>query len=147
MGLECSHDAWHGAYSRFMGWRKMLAKVAGIPPLGLMQGFYTPLALPGESFDLPTLYSGPGSMLADNPLRDLDRDLPIAWDCLKDRPLLSLLSHSDCDGEIPTEECEGIAADLESLLPDIPEDWQERTKQFIAGLRLAAAEGEPLVFY
>ena len=28
MGLDCSHNAWHGAYSAFMRWRQKLADVA-----------------------------------------------------------------------------------------------------------------------
>ncbi len=29
MGLDVSHDCWHGAYSAFMRWRRKLAEVAG----------------------------------------------------------------------------------------------------------------------
>lgn len=38
MGLDCSHNAWHGAYSAFMRWRIKLAEVAGLPPLEFMEG-------------------------------------------------------------------------------------------------------------
>ena len=40
MGLDTSHNAWHGAYSAFMTWRKKIAHLAGFPPLELMEGFY-----------------------------------------------------------------------------------------------------------
>jgi hypothetical protein len=33
MGLDTTHDCWHGAYSAFMRWRRKLAEVAGYPPL------------------------------------------------------------------------------------------------------------------
>lgn len=39
MGLDTTHDCWHGAYSRFMQWRIELAKAAGMPPLRDMRGF------------------------------------------------------------------------------------------------------------
>lgn len=38
MGLDTSHDCFHGPYSQFMRWRLFLAKQIGIP-LGMMRGF------------------------------------------------------------------------------------------------------------
>lgn len=40
MGLDTTHNAWHGAYSAFMRWRTEIARVAGYPPLSLMEGFF-----------------------------------------------------------------------------------------------------------
>lgn len=39
MGLDTSHDAWHGSYSTFNQWRTEIAKAAGMPPLFDMVGF------------------------------------------------------------------------------------------------------------
>lgn len=39
MGLDTSHDAWHGSYSSFHKWRKIIANRAGYPPLDSMVGF------------------------------------------------------------------------------------------------------------
>jgi hypothetical protein len=157
MGLDCSHNAWHGAYSAFMRWRRKLAEVAGLPPLDLMEGFYAPL----NSQHLPTLYHGPttrdrayGGEDSRPYLADLDDRLPIKWDCLKPSALHELLYHSDCDGEIPTERCGPIADALEALIPLLPDGddgahigwWRKKTAQFVAGLRAAAAAGEPLEF-
>lgn len=156
MGLVCSHDAWHGAYSAFMQWRRKVAEVAGLPPLDLMEGFYEPLA----SGRLPTLYYGfntgkpaygPGSRPF---LAGIDDNLPISWDCLKPSALHELLSHSDCDGEIAAAQCGPIADALEVLIPFLPNEdvgghigyWRAKTKQFVGGLRAASAAGEPLEF-
>src|SRR5690606_32189044 len=102
MGLDCSHDAWHGAYSAFMRWREKLAEVAGLPPLELMEGFYQPLE--DRSFAPPTLYHGPETMtpyVGDRPrFARMDDRLPISWDCLRPSALYELLYHSDSDGEI-----------------------------------------------
>lgn len=157
MGLDCSHNAWHGAYSAFMQWRTELAKVAGLPPLELMDGFYAPL----DCGSLPTLYHG---MNTQDPafgpdsrphMANLDDRLPISWDCLKPSPLHELLYHSDCEGEIAADKCVAIADALEELIPLLPEGeggghigvWRDKTAQFVAGLRAAAAAGEALDFH
>lgn len=157
MGLDCSHNAWHGAYSAFHRWRCKIAEVAGLPPLDLMEGFYSPL-MTGSP---PTLYHGlntrdPAFGPDSRPyLAGIDERLPIKWDCLKPSPLYELLYHSDCDGEIPAESCAAIADALEALIPLLPEgeawghigDWRQKTQQFVDGLRAAAAAGEPLDFH
>src|SRR5947209_3916044 len=33
MGLDATHDCWHGTYLSFHGWRQKLAEVAGLPSL------------------------------------------------------------------------------------------------------------------
>lgn len=150
MGLDISHDTWHGAYSAFMRWRIKIAEVGGLPPLELMEGFYD--ALPPNSRSHPTLYSGPGEY--SNGLKYLDERLPIKWECLKPSPLYELLNHSDCDGEIAWENCGQIADELEKLLPLLPDEnngghignWKDKTTEFITGLRLAHSKKETLLF-
>jgi len=157
MGLDCSHNAWHGAYSAFMRWRQKLADVAGLPPLELMEGFYSPL-MTGSP---PTLFYGmntrdPAFGQGSRPyLAGIDERLPIMWDCLKPSALHELLYHSDCDGEIAADKCAAIADELEKLIPLLPEEeagghignWRSKTQQFVDGLRAAAAAGEPLDFH
>ncbi len=123
MGLDTSHDAWHGAYSRFARWRAHLAYAAGLPPLHQMYGH--------QDNRTPT-------------------DELIHWDVLKPDDLILLLDHSDCEGSIVPADGQRIADRLEQLL-DSPrfaeDDWGERTRQFIDGLRAAVAAGEPVEFY
>lgn len=153
MGLDCSHNAWHGAYSAFMRWREELAKVAGLPPLALMEGFYTPMRADGGG--IPTFYLGirPDDLVV-NGIRRLEESLPIKWDCLQPSALHELLYHSDCEGEIEADRCGPIADALEELLPKLHGDRgghigdiHAKTQQFINGLRAAAAAGEPLDFH
>lgn len=133
MGLDTTHDCWHGAYSAFGRWREKIAEVAGLPPLGLMEGFYTRLA-DGIGKAYPTL--------------------PIKWEWLKPDPLHILLNHSDCDGEIDWRDCPSIADRLEELLPLLPEgnlahieNWRNRTTAFIKGLREAYNKRENVEFH
>jgi hypothetical protein len=154
MGLDTSHNAWHGAYSAFMRWRQEVARAAGLPPLELMEGFFAPQS---KDFGrMPTFYLGPrAGELEENAIARIEERLPILWDCLKPSPLHELLYHSDCEGEIPAESCGPIADALEAILPNMATgdagghigDWTAKTKQFIAGLRAAAAAGEPLGFH
>jgi len=144
MGLDTSHDCWHGAYSAFMRWRQKIAELAGIP-LPLMEGFYdpsdatNPLKCSSYEFGVETW----------------NRFLPIQWETLRDDPLHYLLSHSDCDGKLDTRVCKAIADRLEQVLPHLPEgtggghvgDWRETTRQFIKGLNEAWNKGEDVEFH
>lgn len=115
MGLDTSHDAWHGPYSSFNEFRGKLASKIGV--------------------DIKSLegYGGEQPFPKD--------DLSI------------LLDHSDCDGDIKSEDCEKLANRLDELLKDMPKEpnvfWSlhEQTSTFIKGLRLAHSKNEPLDFH
>lgn len=154
MGLDTSHDCWHGAYSAFMRWRQAIAEAAGLPPLELMEGFYGSLYR-DDGASLPTLYHGHKHADARY-LESIDSRLPIRWACLKSSPLHELLYHSDCDGDIPWQSCGPIADELEKLLPALAKlgDFgghvgrvEEKTQTFIDGLRRAAAAQENVEFH
>lgn len=159
MGLDITHECWHGAYSAFMRWRCEIAKVAGLPPLQWMEGFYdwTDITRDEASAAVDAIGFEPEHTWARNIISAFycGGNLPIKWDCLKSSPLHALLNHSDCDGEIQSDQCAVIASALELILPKLPEgngggyigDWREKTKAFIDGLRLAAQRGENVRFY
>lgn len=153
MGLDISHDAWHGAYSAFHRWRQEIAKVAGLPPLELMEGFYHK----GDSHDPMAMlnYRYPnGDELDVYTLREIFKKLPIKWDCLKPMALHELLYHSDCDGYINPGACKKIADELEVLLDKLEGDggghignYRAKTEQFIKGLREAHSKKQKLMFH
>ena len=142
MGLDVSHDCWHGAYSAFMRWREEIAKTAGLPPIHLMEGFYKPGNL--------RWLDNKASFVVES----AEKSLPISWDCLKPSPLHELLYHSDCEGEIAWVSCATIADALEALIPLLPTgdggghigNWKDKTTAFIDGLRLAATKKETVKF-
>ena len=158
MGLDTTHGCWHGAYSDFMRWRCEIAKAAGLPPLQFMEGFYDWEDITHEDVNaaVQTLGFASRHEWARDMLQALyyGGSLPIKWDCLKPSPLHALLNHSDCEGDIPAQECAGIADAMEAVLPELQNvsggghigDLREKTQAFIAGLRLAAEKGESVEF-
>jgi len=134
MGLDTTHECWHGAYGAFSRWRAELARAAGYkmraPEFGRPD-----YDLPWDEFE--------------------DKNYQGEWDSPPgDDPLLYLLVHSDCDGVIHPEHGVHIARRLESLIPALDESasgghiasMREKTRRFIDGLRAAAAAGEDVEF-
>lgn len=67
-------------------------------------------------------------------------------------PINVLMGHSDCEGGIPADMCGPLADALEAILVRMPESGlydrgRPATLRFIAGLRRAAAAGEPVEFH
>lgn len=150
MGLDCSHDAFHGAYTAFNCLRQFVCKATGgsHPP----HWVYSPTGMPlqdesGWLKHIPDLEDG---------------YFYCGEDYTKDKwpGLYEFLSHSDCDGEIAPEMCVKVADDLEKLIPQMEKlQWEAHghiakaggfmsaVRKFIAGCRAAAAAGEPLCFF
>lgn len=132
MGLDTTHDAFHGAYSAFNRFRKIVCKAIG--------GSFPPHD--DKTLEDAMWYWGDGYNKEQN------------------QGLFVFLSHSDCDGHISPEMCVVVANELEEILPKIEAlneeahghierdgGFVEVTKRFIAGCRLAAERNEPLEFY
>lgn len=133
MGLDTSHDCWHGPYSMFMRWREKL-------------NLY--VMMDREKTD-----SAAGRIRNMGCTREA---LVAAWEegQYDDQtvPINVLMGHSDCEGEIPADMCGPLADALEALLVRMPESdlydtARPATLRFIAGLRRAAAAGEPVEFH
>jgi hypothetical protein len=143
MGLDTTHDAWHGAYSAFNRWRDKLAEVAG----------YTFHEHENRRQLIELDWGGIEATIG----RDLNGKwpaIPVRHDGTPD-PLIILLAHSDCEGELQVEYLEALAGRLTELLPKVEglEDgghignYVEKTQTFIDGLRRAAEAGEPVGFH
>lgn len=143
MGLDTTHDAWHGAYSAFSRWRDKLAEVAG----------YT-FSKDERGRAIVDIDWGNIETLIGRDLLGRWPAVPVRPDGTPD-PLIVLLAHSDCEGEIQVEMLTPLADRLEELLPLLEglEDgghignYVEKTRTFIDGLRSAAEEGEPVGFH
>ena len=134
MGLDVSHDAWHGAYSAFTRWRNRLAEAAGYE-IAKIEGGGPPLILIDWGHIVEKNYYG-------------------EWDSTPIDPLILLIAHSDCDGMLTPEHASLVADRLTELLPLLPDEpeaghirnMRAKTQQFIDGCLLAAANGEQLEF-
>ena len=142
MGLDTSHECWHGSYSSFSRWRDKLAEAAG----------YTFHPLPGDrgmpsSVVLVDLdWGGIEAIIGRHLLGKWPR-MPVRPDGTAD-PLIVLLAHSDCEGEIQAEFCAPLANRLEALLPLLGDEaYIAKTQTIIGGLRVAAAADEPVQFH
>ena len=138
MGLDTTHDCWHGSYMAFGRWRNELARVAGytVGTLSYKDGWKN---------EVP---------LVDWGHLATDETLAGKWPETPDDPLIVLIVHSDCDGCIYPEQAQALADRLEELLPLLPREdggghignWQDKTQHFITGLRKAFADYEAVEF-
>ncbi len=134
MGLDTSHNCWHGAHSAFTRWRHKLAEVAG----------YQVARLEGQIHDTVLIDWG----------HIVDKNYFGEWDEAPHDPLILLIAHSDCEGVLHPKHAALLANRLEELLLLIEGDggghignYREKTQQFIDGLRDAAAKGEDVDFH
>lgn len=140
MGLDTTHDCWHGSYGSFSMWRNTLAKLAGY--------FVHPVQWPNCTVSTPLLEWS--KFTQDNVYGK--------WETTPEDPLIVLLCHSDCDGVINPRDAGPLADRLEELLrvyregesvepDDTVWNFEQRTQQFVNGLRRCVEENEPVEFY
>jgi hypothetical protein len=136
MGLDTTHDAFHGAYTAFNRFRQAICKAMG----GSFPPHETEFFTDGERIRPDLWHWGPGYNAQSHP------------------GLNELLLHSDCDGLLSPKVCRLLADELESLLPQISAlgdggghiadqgGYGGVCRKFINGCRLAAENNEPLEF-
>jgi hypothetical protein len=159
MGLDTSHGCWSGPYSAFSSWRNALCLAAGwhLYEKEYNDGFK--MKLPREiNWDEVT-----------------NENIRGEWERLPEDPLVVLIAHSDCDGQLPVEVLLPLADRLEQLLDKFADDgppgaprprpdhwradepwppqrahydgYRAATLRFIVGLRRAAAARESVEFH
>lgn len=134
MGLDTTHDCWHGPYSQFMRWRQWINHFVMEERAGA-----------GDEEARKISHMGATVQAIEKAWNDghyEDQAVPINV----------LMAHSDCDGDIPAAVCGPLADELERLLKHMPErgiydEQRPATERFIRGLRRAAAANEDVEFY
>lgn len=141
MGLDTTHDAFHGAYSAFNRFRQIVAKAAGC-------------SYPYHTED----YTSNGKTI---PVEELDQERYYTPDNFKNTNpgLTAFFVSNDCEGEFSPEICKQMADEMESVLPEIEKQgsggghierdggYGEVAKRYIAGCRLAYENKENLEYY
>lgn len=128
MGLNTTHEAWDGPYSQFNEFRRLLCLAAGLKV--------------GSEFWEGKHYE-PGS----------EANLL----CYRGDPLVLLLGHSDCDGELKWQGCNAIEIRLvelrepfmEAVRKSEPEHeafWARKLDRLIAGCRRAFNQKQDIRF-
>lgn len=143
MGLDTTHDCWHGAYGGFARFRELVGRAAGLPyrpgnlgpVLDIDWDSVTDRQLDGHwDRKAPTVES---SGIYDPPITD---------------PVLYLLVHSDCDGKLRRGYLPALKARLEELEPAYDDlvagdyYYGSRLRQFIEGLEAAIEAGGHVEF-
>ena len=129
MGLDCSHDAFSGAYSSFNRFRQEVCRATG--------GSFPPHK--DQELDFGSWYWGDGYREDTHP------------------GLGIFLSHSDCDGEISARDCLLVAKELKLIAEKMPDygggghierdgGYRNVAQRFAAGCLRAHAAGESLEF-
>jgi len=157
MGLDTTHNAFHGPYSQFGRLRTFIADQIGIP-LDLMEGFYSDAEYGGLFSFLKYDYKQ-GDEIGVAHLRRLIKRFPLKWSAFRPDPLHTLLNHSDCDGYINWADCKKIAKRLREIaenleddsIPEMPErgvydGYKKAIIRFAEGCELAAERKEKLHF-
>jgi hypothetical protein len=141
MGLDMSHNAWHGGYASFDRFRTTLTAVAGLP---LTDGDLPNTKWIDINWDAVTTL---------NLMGEWGEKLPTLRDGTFD-PLMLLIVHSDCDGVLHPYHAKLIADRVEELIPLLPVEaegrhrgyYAEKAQQLVDGFRRAHAAGEEVVF-
>lgn len=136
MGLDTTPRCWEGSCSGFHRWRNTIAEAAGYP-LVEVDRRYGRVVLADV---------GDAQYTEEHARGD--------WDAPPDDILFVLLVHSDCDGHIHPEHAGPLADRLEKLIPAVDalgagsRSWEvEPTREFVAGLREAAASNRRVEFH
>lgn len=152
MGLDTTHNAWHGSYSSFNSFRERIAKHLGIPLL-FMEGFYEEGSIIGDPLSMIKIACQNNQFGAAGQLNKIRQVLPIKWESLKPMAIHSLLHHSDCDGSLSPEECLGIAEDIKTIISEVENNnlddsyFINKLQKFESGCRLAHSMGESIEFH
>ena len=135
MGLDTSHDCWHGPHSAFSRWRNEVAQAGGFKLTE--QPFIGTVTHLQPDVDW-TAYQG--------------KNFHGEWDVPPSDPLLYLLVHSDCEGVIHPQHAALLADRLQEIVDKLParadyDSIKPATERFIAGLRKAVAANEDVEFH
>lgn len=153
MGLDTSHNCWHGSYSNFALWRNDIGRIIGWDTTNTEGLGTTSYVIPEgrvpEQDPLPDEeVTTDGETYTIRWSESYDNKVWLGhWDKDPDDVIDVLMVHSDCEGTIFHRFCEPLAMRLLEIAKR-QDGWeQERSKQFIVGLLDAHDRGEDVDFH
>jgi len=148
MGLDTSHDCWHGSYGGFAEFREAVGKAAGFNYRTVVDDFGSRplLDIDWDSVPIERLYGKWGKQpptvesvgIYDPPITD---------------PVLYLLVHSDCEGKLRRGYLPALRNRLEEIEPAYRAQFHDdsfmadRLRGFIEGLDRAIAANQHVDFH
>lgn len=131
MGLDVSHDCWHGGYHSFNTWRDTVSRYAGY------------------SFDLYDTENGKVKAPVIDWQKIDNNNLMGKWKVMPSDPWWIIIAHYDCDGIIQKDHVKPLYERMEQILQLIPKDdtvVYDKTVKFIEGLKFAYERNEKVTF-
>lgn len=158
MGLDTTHDCWHGSYGGFHDFRDLVGRAAKLPYRKQERAWYEDKE--SEILDIDwTKISGAqiaGKWPKTTPLEGpiVERQ-PGTYDPPLQDNVLYLLIHSDCDGDLHKWYLPRLKARLEELEPEYQrltagsdmKYYQHSLRRFINGLERAIQAGQRVRFH
>lgn len=152
MGLDTTHDCWSGGYTGFGLFRGLVGRAAGMPyrKPNLMAGEFG-LDVLSINWDTITEQQLSGQWGDDPTVMPADIYGPPITD-----PVLYLLVHYDCEGELRLDYLPALRARLEEIEPEYDrlvsadERWRRYAsslRRFIDGIGDAIEAGEHVQFH
>lgn len=123
MGLDTTHNAWHGPYSSFNEFRRAILKAYNGEDLFEYEGYESRCKRDNG-------YESPGKALIN----------------IDDDGILLLMDHSDCEGNIRWVDCKLVADSIERIITKLKDQHFDNAIPFVKGLRLAYNSKEDLLF-
>lgn len=123
MGLDTTHNAWHGPYSTFNEFRRELLKAYNGMDLFEFEGYESRCQ------------------------KDLLKPSPkLALENIDDPGLLILMDHADCEGLITWQDCTVVAESIRKVMIKLPVYHMQKAMTFITGCLLAYSKKQDLIF-
>lgn len=151
MGLDTTHDCWHGSYGGFREFREMVGRAAGLPYRIITDQTHYDFGQPTVDidWDLYTDENLHGRWHKQRPVWQRAGDV---YGTPKQDDVLYLIVHSDCDGELRREYLPRLRDRLIEIEPEYERLTADdsylhgRLRQFIDGLDSAIEAGEHVTF-
>lgn len=152
MGLDTSHNCWHGAYSGFASWRLDVAHTIGwgteATALGSATYAIPEGRVPEQDPPADEEYTVDGETHTVEWSKAYDNGVWLGqWDNDPEDVIDVLMIHSDCEGIIPHRFCQPLAERLAEIAGD-QNGWErDATVRFINGLLIAHGRGDDVDFH